>query len=151
MSSPSLSLRAATVDGSRREQGWWIRLDTTTGAYGKSGETVGPSIANNVGASMSLPSKPPDSIADPSPVDQPTYTVGWFHTHTPTTFRTAADFPTPGGRGAGPSPTDQSLSSNSQVPGVAYDYDVDPVPPLYPMDSPAHMYPITPPERRPVP
>lgn len=144
---------AATVDNSRREQGWWITLDTSSGSYGKSGECVGTPVPNSAGAILDTwQPKPADNPTDPSPIASSIYLVGWFHTHTPTTFRTAADIGS--GRPTGPSGPpggDAGVSAASQTPGIAYDYIINPAPPLYPLNSPAKMYFVTPPDRRPTP
>jgi len=145
--------RTATTTNSRREEGYYITLDTSSNAYGIVGHTIGTPVANDVGASWDTATfpRPADSIVNPSPLDTVTYTVGWFHTHTPTTYRSV-------GRGVGPSVADGGWSSDPgiNIPGYAYDYVESPagsgsIPAGHPIDSPAQIYTITPPVRRPTP
>ena len=102
----------ATTPTSRREEGYYITLDTSSGAYGITAHTIGTPVATNQGASWDTATypRPPDSIANPTPLDQPTYTIGWFHTHTPTTYRSV-------GRGVGPSGADSGWSANANIRG----------------------------------
>lgn len=83
----------------------------------------------------------------------PTYTVAWFHTHTPTIHRTV-------GRGVGPStgpaPSDDAVSLTRDTPGIAYDYIEDvagsgSIPAGHPLYSTAQMYPVLSLSRRPTP
>lgn len=143
----------ATTPIARREEGYYITLDTSSGAFGIAAHTIGTPVANNQGASWDTATypRPPDGIANPTPLDQPTYTIGWFHTHTPTTYRSV-------GRGVGPSGADYGWSANGSVniPGYAYDYTESPsgsgsIPAAHPINSAAQIYPITPPTRRPTP
>lgn len=82
----------ATTATTRREEGYYITLNTDTGNYGITAHTIATPVANNQVAAWDTATfpRPPDSIANPSPLDKPTYTVAWFHTHTPTVNRTAA-------------------------------------------------------------
>jgi hypothetical protein len=150
----------ATTATTRREEGYYITLNTDTGNYGITAHTIGTPVANNQGAAWDTATfpRPPDSIANPSPLDKPTYTVAWFHTHTPTVNRTAADMPPNGTRGVGPSGADHAWSVNAgiNIPGYAYDYTESPagsgtIPAGHPINSAAQVYPITPPIRRPTP
>jgi hypothetical protein len=142
---------AATSDNSRREQGYWITLDSNQGKYLSAASCVGTPVVDTAGAALDTwQPMPADSPANPTPLDRPTYTVGWFHTHTPTTFRDPAEMGA-GGRANGPSANDLSISSNNHVPGIAYDYSANPVPPNHPLNSAAQMFTITPPDRRPTP
>ena len=150
----------ATTPTSRREEGYYITLDTSSGSYGITAHTVGAFVSNDVGAVWDTATnpRPLDSIADPTPLDQPTYTVGWFHTHTPTTYRSLGRPAGPSG-GPGPPPTfDYSWSARPDIciPGYAYDYTESPagsgsIPAAHPINSAAQIYTITPPVRRPTP
>ena len=148
-----MGTKNATTPTSRREEGYYITLDTSSGAYGITAHTIGTSVANNQGASWDTATypRPQDSIAHPTPLDQPIYIIGWFHTHTPTTYRIV-------GRGIGPSEADNGWSAhdNINIPGYAYDYTEFPIgsgliPAAHPINSGAQIYTITPPTRRPTP
>ncbi len=144
---------AATTSTSRREEGYYITLNTDTEAYGISAHTIATPVGNNAGASwdtVTIP-RPPDIPASPVPTDKPTYTVAWYHTHTPTTHRSV-------GRGVGPSPEDGLFGSHNSIniPGYAHDYIESPagsgaIPAAHPLNSSAKIYNITPPDRRPTP
>lgn len=117
----------------RRERGFWIRLNTNTEAYEMTATEFGAWATDLVGASITLSSKPADSIAAPTPLDTPTYTVASFHTHTPTFYRTV-------GRGVGPSGGDHAADTSDNVTGVVYDYVGDAsgnAPAGWPLHSPA--------------
>jgi len=102
-----------------------------------------------------FPAKPADIPADPTPLDAPTYTVAWFHTHTPMTYRTG------GTRQVGPSGSlatltdDYGFGARLGLPGIVYDY-VESSPGLgtiaagHALHAPAKRYPIDP-ERRETP
>jgi len=146
------TLAAALPDGSRREEGCYITLDTATGQYGKVAHTEGYIVAVNQGARWHTAARirPSDVPTNPSPTSTAVYVVGWFHTHTPTTYRTYAGF---NGRPVGPTdPGDYnwSVHTNIALPGLVYDYTEYAVP-GHPLNSPAKLYPITPPERRATP
>lgn len=106
------TLRAATKT-SRREQGFWIQWDTTSlsnanGSYRAVGHGTGPSVGPAQGATINLGTKPADSGN--------WHTVGSFHTHTPTRFRSV-------GRVVGPSGADGNADTNDNVAGLVYDYE----------------------------
>ena len=138
----------ATTPTSRREEGYWVTLDTQdNGTYAISHHSTGPVVDNDTTASWSLPFRPADSPEDPEPKeDGVIYSVGWFHTHTPMTYRT-------GSRQSGPLGPDHSAATNSNIdsPGFAYDYQVSVIPSGHPKDSSAKVYNITPPDRRTTP
>ena len=83
--------------------------------------------------------RPADDPTNPSIYDPgATYTVGWFHAHTPTTYR-------PIGRPVGPSVPDETLSNSVGLPGIAYDYVAasgGAIPAGYPLNMPAQPYPV---------
>ncbi|MBN8523797.1 MAG: hypothetical protein J0M02_00520 [Planctomycetes bacterium] len=139
---------AATTPTSRREQFSWIVIITNTGQIGTLAPVLGTPAGPTEGAGITPPPRPGDSIADPRPlVDRPVYIVGWFHTHTPTTFTTT-------GRPTGPSSADGLYSMDQLLPGFAYDYANGAmlgIPAGHPLNGPAQVYPIIPPERRPTP
>ena len=137
--------KAATSDGSRREQGFWIQFNSTNGTYQKAGVTVGNTVANNQGAALNgFPAAPADSPVAPVPNVGGVFTVAWYHTHTPTLYRT-------GGRGTGPSGGDYGWSTAYGRPGLAHDYTVNPSPLGHPIDSPVRLYDVVPPSRRATP
>jgi hypothetical protein len=120
----------------RRERGFWITLNTQTEQYVIGATEFGPWVADTVGASMSPSAKPADSIAAPTPLQEPTYTVAYFHTHTPTFYRTM-------GRPVGPSGADTTFHTSQNVVGIAYDYLGDAsgnAPAGWPLHSPARRW-----------
>jgi hypothetical protein len=117
--------KATTVDGSRREQGFWIRWNAESKAFSITGHGVGASVDNDTGAAVSLPNKPADT--------EPEYTVASFHTHTPTVFREV-------GRPTGPSGADLRCDKADNVAGLVYDYSIKNAPKKHPLDSPAKLY-----------
>lgn len=149
------STKAATSEGSRREEGFWILIDTSTGKYSKGIAFTATPVADNQGAGLdTFVGRPADVPANPDPnVEAVVYPVAWFHTHTPTKFRTAAEIGDPAGRATGPSDADRAVNVRPDVmcPGIAYDYSIAIAPPLYPLNSAAKMYTITPPDRRALP
>jgi hypothetical protein len=138
MSAAWTATKSATTRTSRREQGFWIKYDTSASSYtcapAFTGDAVGP---GETGA------------ADPGtkPADSGTvYTVGLFHTHTPMTYRTG------GTRGVGPSGADNSFHTSNNVAGVVYDYVESPagsgtIPSGHPLASAAQLYSSGPTQR----
>ena len=98
------------------ERGFWIWLNTDTGLY-EAGETVlGEPCSGNNQAYVILPPRPSDIPNLPSPTASGArYPVASFHTHPPAYYRTK-------GRDTGPSPDDERVDRNNQVPGLVYDY-----------------------------
>jgi hypothetical protein len=156
----------ATVDNSRREEGYYITLNTKTEKWGIGGYTIGNAIQDNQGPPMVnnlAGARPNDNPASPKPTDMPIYTVGWFHTHTPEFYRTPQDMGFPAGtllaRDAGPSQGDRDFAANTvELPGFVYDYvgvlvgnQQDQVPFGHPKHANAVITPITPPDRRKTP
>jgi hypothetical protein len=128
------STKAATNAAGRREEGFWIQLDMSSSSYRFVNRFTGPTVGPGVGASATPGSKP----ADTGTPEKGTFTVGLFHTHTPTTFR-------PVGRGVGPSGADESFHSSNDVVGVVYDYEASPagsgnIPAGHPLHSAARRY-----------
>jgi hypothetical protein len=117
--------KATTVDGSRREQGFWIRWNSETEAFSVTGHGAGATVGNDKGASVNLPAKPADTA--------PEFTVASFHTHTPTFFRDV-------GRPTGPSGADLRADKADNVAGLVYDYSIADAPAHHPMDSAAQLY-----------
>jgi hypothetical protein len=135
---------AATTPTMRREEGFWITLDTSTGIYSPAGFTIGTPVDNTTTATLDgfLRKKPTDSVKSPTAADSPTYLVGWFHTHTPMTYRT-------GRRDVGASPGDVAFETRDDVgvPGAAYDYVEDApasnsIPGGHPLDAAAKVYSV---------
>lgn len=120
---------------SRREEGFWIRLNTGTGKYEFTSTILGPSVGPTAGGSVVLGSRPADTNAG---TEKAVYTVASFHTHTPTAFR-------PVGRAVGPSEADHRVDKSDDVVGVVYDYVESPkgsgnIPAGHPIGSPAQPY-----------
>jgi Domain of unknown function (DUF4157) len=129
------STEAAATAASRREEGFWIRLNTQTKKYEFTGTVLGPSVGPGATGSVILGARPADVNPD---TDNAIYTVGSFHTHTPTAFR-------PVGRAVGPSGADHAADTSDDVVGVVYDYTESPagsgnVPAGHPIGSPAQSY-----------
>lgn len=138
---------ATTTRLSRGERCFWILLDTATGQYSKTA-TVVTNVGPKQTGHCNLPAPPPDKPTSPSLSDSPVYTVAWFHTHTPTTYRSV-------GRPVGPSDKDIKAASFYKMPGAAYDYVGAPgrggyIPAGWPLRAPAKLWPI-PPVQRPTP
>ena len=127
-----LTLASSTV-GDTREFGFWIRFDTRTGTYEFTGMVEGDiwkDPADN--ASISLGTRPADSHSYPSPLDQPTYTVASFHTHTPRIY--SGTWPT------GPSQSDADQDAADDVVGIVYDYSAPEVQGGHDPEAPARRY-----------
>lgn len=117
--------KSTTIDGSRREQGFWVRWNSETNAFSVTGHGAGAAVTNDKGASVNLPPKPADT--------EPEFTVASFHTHTPTFFRDV-------GRPTGPSGADLKADKADNVAGLVYDYSIANAPAHHPMDSAAKLY-----------
>jgi hypothetical protein len=117
--------KSTTVDGSRREQGFWVRWNSESKAFSITGHGAGKLVGNDEGAVVALPPKPADT--------EPEYTVASFHTHTPTFFRD-------GDRPTGPSGADVSCDKSDNVSGLVYDYSASLSKARSPIDSPARLY-----------
>jgi hypothetical protein len=134
----------------RRELGFWIRLNTTTDTYEHTTVIEGPWAEPEDGAVIDYPVRPADSPATPAPnAEGATYSVSFFHTHTPTTYRTKW-------RLVGPSDRDNEFNTADKVPGIVYDYIESPtgskrIPAGHPKDAPAQRYPSLGFYRRPTP
>jgi hypothetical protein len=105
------STEAAATAVGRREEGFWIRLNTGTKKFEFTSTTLGPTVGPAATGSVILGARPADT---PNPSGT-IYTVASFHTHTPTAFR-------PVGRAVGPSAADHSADTSDDVTGVVYDY-----------------------------
>lgn len=139
--------RAATspnVPATLREEGFWIRLNTTNGTYEFTATVTGDVVdAEDELASIDIDpeeigNRPSDSDQSPSPVSAGvTYTVACFHTHCPTFHW--VDYQ----RDAGPSGQngDDGWHALQNVAGIVYDYTADPVPPGHPINSAGQRYP----------
>ena len=122
--------RAANATG-RREQGFWIKWNSTADSYDLSTTFVGPTVGPDETGAADPGTKPGDA--------SPVFTVGLFHTHTPMTFRTG------GTRDVGPSGPDNRFHTSNNVAGVVYDYVESPagsgsIPAGHPLDSAAQLY-----------
>lgn len=119
----------ATTATSRREQAFWVRLDTSgSGTYSVTSTIVGPTRTNTQGASVQPLPKPADTVNGDSRV----YTVACFHTHTPMTYRFPADYDASTdspkwSRRVGPSGADVTFHNHAsvRVPGIVYDYSAN--------------------------
>jgi hypothetical protein len=135
MTSSWSSTEAAATATTRREEAFWIRLNKKTRKYEFGAKILGPSVGPTTGGSAIPGSRPADS--NPGK-DDAIYTVGLFHTHTPTAFR-------PTGRGVGPSNADENFHQAADVAGIIYDYVESPagsgnIPAGHPIGSPAQLY-----------
>lgn len=125
---------AATATG-RREIAFWIRLNMAARRYEIGPRILGPVVGPADGAYVNPGSRPADTaVLTPAAV----YTVGLFHTHTPTTHRTV-------GRGIGPSTADENFHNSHDIAGVVYDYVESPagsgnIPAAHPLHSTAQLY-----------
>jgi hypothetical protein len=129
------STEAAANATSRREEGFWIRKNMGTGKFEFTTTILGPSIGPAQTGSVQLGTRPADTNAGTASA---IVTVGSFHTHTPTAFRTV-------GRPIGPSDADNSVDTSDDVVGVVYDYVESPagsggVPAGHPIGSTAQVY-----------
>jgi hypothetical protein len=128
---------AATTPTARREEGFWIRINTAgAGAYQVTSTATGPVVGPGTGATINLPAKPPDTPGAPRLDGSAVYTVASFHTHTPTTYRAVP-------RVVGPSGTDRSADRADNVAGVVYDYVAttgNSIPPGHPLNGRARRY-----------
>lgn len=142
------STKSATTAMGRREEGFWIRLNTAgTGTYEFSATFYGPTVGPDTGASATPGAMPQDNPLAPAPnAAGVQYTVALFHTHTPTTYRSV-------GRPVGPSGADDNFHNSNNVVGVVYDYTEvsgGNIPARHPLHSPARRY-HSGPDRRPTP
>jgi Domain of unknown function (DUF4157) len=129
------STLAATTAASRREEGFWIRLNKGTGKYEFTATQLGPVIGPTVTGSVQLGARPADTNPGTSTA---IYSVGSFHTHTPTTYRAV-------GRPVGPSGADNTADTHDDVVGVVYDYVESPtgsgaIPAGHPLASSAQLW-----------
>ena len=135
-----------------REVGCYITLDTATGQYGITNIIEGPIVFFPDEPYIDFPiNNPPDIFANSSPTSTAVYIVGWFHTHAP-----MVNVSVMWARDVGPSPSDYQVALDMGLPGLVYDYIEDEpgsgeIPGGHPIDAPAKLYPITPPERRATP
>lgn len=133
------TVAAATPTG-RREEGWWVTIDTATGSYGKTATALGPTVGSSSTGSVDIGPRPADVPANPDPnATGAVYPVASFHTHTPVLYRVA---PNPGAfRLTGPSSADNSVDAQDHVPGVVYDYSASRVYlGVTPLHDPAQIY-----------
>lgn len=146
--------------GWTRERGYWIALDTKTSLYSAMNPTNGDWAVGDEIDAVDLGPRPPDLWADTSDhTAGAIYVVASFHTHPPTACWSGSGEP---GRPVGPSEDgDVPLTAARHVPGLVFDYVADLVfsanwhtngiPAGWPTNSPARIYPVVPPERRPLP
>ena len=143
-----------------REVGYFITLNTQTGTYGETAFSPGDDFPSDysvlpIAWTTAPRSRPNDSIMEPTPLSQPTYTVAWFHTHPVVEWLDNSLV-----RPVGPSDGDHGYSARPaiNIPGYAYDYIAN----LQdngdsfvlggtPKNAPADVYNIPPPNRRPTP
>jgi len=122
----------------RREEGFWIRIDTCTKRYSHTTPVLGPAKGARDTGSIEIGRRPADSPATPPPDGCATYTVASFHTHTPTRYR-------PYARPIGPSSADGQSDREDDVTGLVYDFLASPpgggrIPAHYALDGPAGIY-----------
>jgi hypothetical protein len=106
----------------RREEGFWIKLNTATEQYEMTATHYGKAVSRNT-AQVALDGfrKPADSHRRPSPLERPTYVVAWFHTHPTQAFTNHARYVGPS-TSANSSGGDEAFSLYTGIPGFAYDY-----------------------------
>ena len=128
------------VPNQRRERGFWISLNTAgNGSYSCGNSIQGAWVGPAAGANITLGARPQSNLSAVAPnAASGVYTVASFHTHTPTTYRSAATMGP--GRGNGPSGGDLNADASDNVAGVVYDYTANPVPPLHPKNSTAALF-----------
>ena len=128
------------VPNQRRERGFWISLNTVgNGSYSCGNSIQGAWVGPAAGANITLGARPQSNLSAVAPnAASGVYTVASFHTHTPTTYRSAATMGP--GRGNGPSGGDLNADASDNVAGVVYDYTANPVPPLHPKNSTAALF-----------
>lgn len=108
--------KAASATG-RKEKGFWIYLNTSTGQYVCEDIDDGPLVTGCEGTNGEISMPPPKSYRPSySPVEGGYYAVATFHTHTPLTYCTGERFP------VGPSSTDIKWGNGNHMPGIVYDY-----------------------------
>lgn len=118
----------ATTKTTRREQSFWIKWNSKSNVFSVSQKRTGPLVNDAQTASVSPGAKPADAGDE--------YSVGLFHTHTPTRYRSY-------GRGVGPSGVDKTYHNNNDIPGLVYDYVEDKggnIPAKHPLKAPAKLY-----------
>jgi hypothetical protein len=108
---------AATTPTGRREEGFWIQVNTQTRLYEFTQTILGPTVPAWTNGSIQFGSRPADSPTNPPPNGAATYTVASFHTHTPTIYRNPPDW-----RKVGPSTLDSVWNTYYDVAGIVYDY-----------------------------
>jgi hypothetical protein len=133
------STKASATATQRREEAFWVQLNTNSNKedYELTTKVFGPWVTNLEGAWVDPGATPADNPAAPAPnATGAVYTVGIFHTHTPTVFRTV-------GRGVGPSGADGNYANAKGMPIFAYDYVGDASgnsPAGHPLNSAAKVY-----------
>ena len=119
------TLASAKPDGTVKEFGFVIRLNTANGTYfidpaGFAEEAGKYKPPNEKRPQVSLPDRTPDELNGDSGI----YTVATFHTHPPTVFMALASK----GRGVGPSTGNPFKQDDAgeiayiRTPGIVYDY-----------------------------
>lgn len=110
----------ATTRTTRREQSFWIQWDPTSlnnanGRYRVVDKATGPTMTNDQDAGL---------VTAPKPADEPAWhTVGAFHTHTPTRYRTTdAAGNAYASRPAGATATDDAAHRRFNIVGIVRDY-----------------------------
>lgn len=137
----------------RRERGFYVRLNTTDNQYEFTSTVLGSFVGPTDGGWIMLGPKPNDNPTQPLPnASGATYTVAFFHTHTPTTYR-ALYYPKDYTREVGPSDPDETYGAELGLPGIVYDYSSSEaypgaIPMGWPKDSAAKRYPIGQPDSR---
>lgn len=129
-----------TEDPNRRhELGFWVSLNTANDTYTAGSTVTGPWVGPDEGAYIdNMGDRPADNPSSPAPNSTgATYSVTFFHTHTPTTYRTV-------GRQVGPTPDDDNFHTNQDVTGIVFDYiavtNGNMIPAGHPKDSSAQRY-----------
>ncbi|MCF7837481.1 MAG: thrombospondin type 3 repeat-containing protein [Candidatus Marinimicrobia bacterium] len=111
----------------RRERGFWIQLDTLANSYQRGTVVTGEWANATHHAIINGGIRPLDCVPGSySCSTGATYSVSFFHTHTPTTY--LGPYFAPGSsRPVGPSPADTAYQNMRKVPGIVYDYVAVPI------------------------
>lgn len=146
----------ATTATGRREQAFWVQLNTSNGAYSTTGAVTGPVVDNATGAYVSPGATPADNPTAPTFSNaSAVYTVACFHTHTPMTYRYPPDYDKKTdapkwSRPVGPSGPDGTFHNGRGIVGIVYDYSAAAVS-GHDINAAAQLYHNGPTRRNPVP
>jgi hypothetical protein len=116
MSTVWMQTKNAASSSGRSERGFWILANTSTMQYECGTTIVGANVTGCAETHASVPPGTPGEVIRSSPLTGGKYAVAFFHTHTPLSYCPI------GVRAVGPSPTDNSWASSTNMPCLLYDY-----------------------------